>query len=125
MEEREWVKVRGLKNLPTMRETWVQSLVRGQGCRARVCMGPGESVNPLSLSSLLHKVGAAPPPAQSSEEQRRPTGPCGFVGGWRFGSPQSHGIGGWVSVMARGLPLTAWPCSLVSLGAHFLIYNVD
>lgn len=107
MEEREWVKV------------------RGQGCRARVCMGPGESVNPLSLSSLLHKVGAAPPPAQSSEEQRRPTGPCGFVGGWRFGSPQSHGIGGWVSVMARGLPLTAWPCSLVSLGAHFLIYNVD
>ena len=30
-----------------------------------------------------------------------------------------------MSVRAGGLPLTAWPCSLVSLGAHFLIYKMD
>ena len=78
MEEREWVKV------------------RGQGCRARVCMGPGESVNPLSLSSLLHNVGAAPPPAQSPEEQRRPTGPmrlCWGLAIWEPAKPWDRRVG--------------------------------
>ena len=76
MEELEWFKV------------------RRQGCKSRVCAGLGVSVNPLSLSSVLHKAGAALPPAQSPEEKMGPTGLCRFVGGWQFGSQQSCGIGG-------------------------------
>ena len=59
-------------------------------------MGPGESVNPLSLSSLLHKVGAAPTPSPKSrgaDETKWAMQVCWGLAVWEPSRPWDRRVG--------------------------------